>query len=123
MKLKELLDGYEIFNKDKLNCPELDVYSKDREILLLNYFKDCVVAYNKSPLGILFIIKGKIKPFFFFAINKKLKTLFFNNRIVRRIELNSSMFRDLIQNNIQNFTILEEDYFNKIKKKMLVESL
>ena len=108
MKPKELLDycGGDTFAQ-----------AETKRSIILYYEKECVVAYDKSKLGVIFIIKSKKKHFGFVAINDGIY-LGGHGYTFRKIELKlvlSLLGDDCI--------ILNKEEFSKIKKKAIIENL
>lgn len=79
--------------------------------------EECVIAYDKNKIGVIFIIKSKKKHFGFVAIKGDIY-LGGHGYTCRKLELKIilSLLRD-------DCNILNKDEFSKIKKKMIVDNL
>ena len=108
MKPKELLDY----------CGNKYYAQAETEKSMWKYLdKDCVVAYDKNKLGVMFIIKGKIKYFGYVAIKSNIYLGGFGFTF-RRLELNKVL--SLLGNDC---IIIDENEFSRIKRQIILENL
>ncbi len=110
MKPKELLDYCGI---PRLNWAQVKTIKSIKP-----YFeKECVVAYDKNKIGVIFIIKSKNKHFGFVSTKENIY-LGGHGYIFRKLEL--ELVLSLLGDDCN---ILDKEEYLKIKKKMIIENL
>ncbi len=108
MKPNELLDY----------CREEQYAQAETKRSITNYInKDCVVAYDKNKIGVIFIIKSKKSHFGYVALKNNIY-LGGHGYDFRKLKLN--LIVSLLGNDCN---ILNKEEFSKIKKKMIVDNL
>lgn len=80
--------------------------------------KDCVIAYDKNKLGVIFIMKSKKKYFGFVGIKRDIYLGGHGYTFGRIWDL-----REVISLLGDDCNILNKEEFMKIKKKIIVENL
>ena len=88
-----------------------------KRIIDLYYNQDCVIAYDKNKLGVIFIIKGKTKYFGFVSLKEGIY-LGGQEYIFGRIDLKKVL--SLLGDDCK---ILNKEEFSKVKKEIIVENL
>lgn len=78
--------------------------------------QDCLVAYLKTELGTVFLIKGAKSYFAFMTFSSKVRYL---KEYFRRIDLDE--FQKFIDS--PNFVIVNEDLYGKFLKKQVIKNL
>ncbi len=91
--------------------------AETKECINRYFGEECVVAYDKNKLGVIFIIKGKIKSFGFVSIKEDIY-LGGHGYICRKLDL--KLILSLLGDDC---IILNKEEFSKIKKEMIVENL
>ncbi len=108
MKPKELLDF----------CGGDSYAQAETERIITSYFEEeCVIAYDKNKIGVIFIIKGKKKHFGFVAIKNDIY-LGGHGYTFRKNQLKTVL--PLLGDDCH---ILNKEEFAKVKKKMIVDNL
>ena len=108
MKINELVSNDDL---------EEGIYGVDKRVILSNFKKDCIVAYDKNKLGSIFIFKGDKKSFAFFCINNELKYEMISGIVCRRISLSSAMKL------LGDCNVLDKKEYAKITKEVLLDNL
>ena len=109
MKPKELLADLDM---------KKDVYASDRKILEKYFNDDCIIAYDITKLGSIFVMKGK-KTYFCFICMSNIFNMyqFFSRRI------NLITFTQAIKLLGDNCIILNKQEYSRFKKKVILENL
>jgi hypothetical protein len=89
-------------------------YSNVKKTLEIYLHQDCVVAYDTTSMGVVFLIKGKTKYFAFFQ--NKFKTCG-GQKHIGRIPLNE------IYHLLKNKTIVDQDLWKVFEKKLFIGGL
>ena len=90
-------------------------YSSSERLLNGYSNNDCVIAYHKNSLGLIFIIKTKKKYMAFSSINKQLSHTYKNSK---RLEVNTTL--SIMGDDVK---IVNEEEFTRMKDKMLINDI
>lgn len=117
MKIKELLEEYTDDDGDKNEVYSRYGHTALSNIIIQYYDTDCVVAYTKERLGIIYIIKAKKCFYAFISLVKEEINFGGYDYKLARIDLNKAM------NLMKNPTIINKELMGKLNKIMIVKSL
>jgi len=97
-------------------------HSQDENTLNRYAFQDVITSYIKNSFGVVFLIKGKIKPFAFVVIKQKLS---YNYNNLKQIPIREFFnLRDLAQQQEnQEVVFINEELEKKINALCLLEEL
>lgn len=93
--------------------------SEEQKTLRRYMDKECVVAYRKSFLGIVFLIKGKIEIFGFVILKQHLK---WGNRELLRKPL-STIQRLFNEDSEEKVVVIDNDNFRIFERRVLLDGL
>ena len=91
--------------------------AETKECINRYFGEECVIAYDKNKIGVIFIIKGKIKHFGFVSIKEDIY-LGGHGYKLRKLELKTIL--SLLGDDCK---ILDKKEYSKIKKGLIIEGL
>jgi len=112
MKPSELLKDFKVSG-----------HSTDEQTLNRYLYQDVVTSYIKNSFGIVFLIKGKVKPFAFAVIKNNLSNHYYNYNI-RGISIKDFFqLREIAEQETQEIVFNDEEKEKQIKAIMLLNEL
>ena len=93
-----------------------------KAIKCLNYYfnEDCVVSYAKNSLSLIFLIKGKIKPFAFAYIDTKITPYYYNICLIPLKDY-FELFETIKNQEVSQ--LVDETKFKQVKAKMILKEI
>ena len=112
MKPSELLKDYKVSG-----------HSQDEQTLNRYMYKDVVTSFIKNSFGIVFLIKGKIKPFAFAVLRNNLSYHYYNYNLKAITLKEYFQLREQATNENQEIIFTDLELEKKIKALALLQEL
>ena len=112
MKPRELLKDYNISG-----------HSQDEQTLYRYMDKDVITSYIKNSFGIVFLIKGKVKPFAFAVIKNSLSYHYYNYNLKGISVKEFFQLREIAEQEQQEINLTDIELEKKIKALALLQEL
>lgn len=85
--------------------------------------EDVVTSYIKNSFGVVFLIKGKIKPFAFSILKREITNYYYGYNMTMITLKNFFILRDIAEQESQNVIMVDDEKEKKIKALCLLEEL
>jgi len=112
MKPSELIKDYNVSG-----------HSQDEQTLNRYLYQDVVTSYIKNSFGIVFLIKGKVKPFAFAVLKPNLSYHYYNYNLKVISVKEYFQLREQAINENQEIIFTDEELEKKIKALALLSEL
>lgn len=102
---------------------EIDLVGHSHTLKTLNrYFdEDCVVSYVKNSYSVIFLIKGKVKPFAFAYIDEKLSPYYYSISLIENISNYFNLFEKAKCE--EKLELVDEKLLQKVKAKIMLQEI
>lgn len=111
----------EIIPISELSELSLRGHSKTLKTLGRYFNKDCVVSYAKNSLGVIFLIKGKVKPFAFAYIDKVITPYYYTITMIDELTDYFNLYENIKLNETKE--LVSEDLLKRVKAKIMLQEI
>jgi len=112
MKPSELLENYKV-----------NGHSKDEQTLDRYLYQDVVTSFIKNSFGVVFLIKGKVKPFAFAVLKNNLSYHYYNYNLKSISVKEFFQLREIAEQEKQEISFTDIELEKKIKAIALLNEL